>query len=60
MGFRGLLLRLVFLEASSPVNFLRPAGAGAESRVGGAILGFPVSSGGGAVASVREALVEPR
>lgn len=50
--FRGLLLRLVFLEASSPVDFLLPAGVEAESRVGGIVLGFPTPKGGGAVASV--------
>lgn len=60
MGFRGPLLGLVFLEASSPVNLLLPAGVEEESRVGRAILGFPAPSGGRAVASVREALAEIR
>lgn len=31
MGFRGLFLGLVFLEASSPLNFLLPAGVEEES-----------------------------
>lgn len=52
MGFWGLLLCLVFLEASSPVNFLLPAGDEAESCVGGIVLGFPTPKGGRAVASV--------
>lgn len=51
-GFRGLLLCLVFLEASNPVIFLLPAGVEAESRVEGIVLGFPTPKGGRAVASV--------
>lgn len=51
-GFRGLLLCLVFLEASSPVNVLLPEGVEAESRVGGIVLGFPTPKRGRAVASV--------
>lgn len=50
--FRALLLRLVFLEASNPVDFLLPAGVEAESRVGCIVLGFPVFNGGRAVACV--------
>lgn len=59
-SFRGLLLGPVFLKASSLVNFLLPAGVEAESRVGGAILGLPMPSGGRAVARVPETLAEPR
>lgn len=52
MGFRGLLLCLVFLEASNPVIFLLPVEVEVESRVEGIILEFPTPRGGRAVASV--------
>lgn len=52
MGFRGLFLCLVFLEASNPVIFLLPVEVEVESRVEGIILEFPTPRGGRAVASV--------